>query len=175
MARCRFILLALVVAGVAHAATLPAGAVSPSLDTIAINDNRSAVGDLDGSTLTVRLETREGEWHPDRDADPGVRVLAFAIEAGPLQIPGPQIRVTVGTEIRAIIRNRLEKEPLLIHDDDARSRTVIINSIHCHADSSQETGKEKREERTTNSLFCFLFFSCPSLFLDRSVTVNTAD
>lgn len=88
---------------------------TPVLETIAINDNRVPAGTLEGATLTVRLETREGEWHPDGDKDPGVKVLAFALEGGPLQIPGPVIRVTEGTEVRAFIRNRLEKEPLVVH------------------------------------------------------------
>jgi FtsP/CotA-like multicopper oxidase with cupredoxin domain len=97
------------------AAPFAAQTSSSKVETIAINDNRTAEGSLEGTTLTVRLETREGEWHPDGDADPGVRVLAFAVEGRPLQIPGPQVRVTEGTEVRAIVRNRLEKEPLLIH------------------------------------------------------------
>ncbi len=115
MARCRFLLLAFVVGAVTHLTPFAAWAASPRLDTIAINDNRIAVGALEGSTLTVRLETREGEWHPDRDTDPGTNVLAFALEGGPLQIPGPLIRVVEGTEVRAFVRNRLEKEPLIIH------------------------------------------------------------
>ncbi len=95
--------------------TFAAQPATSNAETIAINDNRMAAGSLEGTTLTVRLETREGEWHPDRDADPGIKVLAFALEGGPLQIPGPQIRVTEGTEVRAIVRNRLEREPLYIH------------------------------------------------------------
>ena len=37
----------------------------------------------------VRLDARDGEWHPDADAGPSVVVRAFAVEGGPLQIPGP--------------------------------------------------------------------------------------
>jgi FtsP/CotA-like multicopper oxidase with cupredoxin domain len=123
MSRLRFLLVAVVavpVLGQARglaAAGIPASTPEP----IAINDNRSAAGTLDGTRLTVRLETREGEWHPDGDNDPGVRVLAFALEGGPLQIPGPLIRVTEGTEVCALVRNRLEKEPLIIHGMYARS------------------------------------------------------
>ena len=123
MSRLRFLLVAVVavpVLGPARglaAAGIPASTPEP----IAINDNRTAAGTLDGTRLTVRLETREGEWHPDGDNDPGVRVLAFALEGGPLQIPGPLIRVTEGTEVRALVRNRLEKEPLIIHGMYARS------------------------------------------------------
>jgi FtsP/CotA-like multicopper oxidase with cupredoxin domain len=120
MARYRFLLLAFGLAAVPHATPVAAGASAPGLETIAINDNRTAAGALEGSTLTVRLETREGEWHPDGDRDPGVKVLAFALEGGPLQIPGPLIRVREGTEVRAIVRNRLEKEPLVLHGLYAR-------------------------------------------------------
>ena len=105
-------------AGLAVACATPtfaAQTASSQVETIAINDNRAAAGSLDGATLTVRLETREGEWHPDRDTDPGIKVLAFAIEGGPLQIPGPLIRVREGTEVRAFVRNRLDKEPLVLH------------------------------------------------------------
>jgi FtsP/CotA-like multicopper oxidase with cupredoxin domain len=92
--------------------------VGPARETperITISDNRVASGILAGRTLTIHLEARTGEWYPDRDTDPGVVVKAFAVEGGPLQIPGPLIRVTEGTEIRVFIRNRLGGDPLAIH------------------------------------------------------------
>jgi FtsP/CotA-like multicopper oxidase with cupredoxin domain len=92
-----------------------AGAAKETPERITITDNRMASGTLAGRTLTVRLEARTGEWHPDRDTDPGVIVKAFAVEDGPLQIPGPLMRVTEGTEIRAFVRNRLGGDPLAIH------------------------------------------------------------
>jgi manganese oxidase len=84
-------------------------------ERIVITDNRTAAGTPAGQTLTVHLEARTGEWHPDGDSDPGVVVKAFAVEGGPVQIPGPLIRVTEGTAIRASVRNRLEGDPLVIH------------------------------------------------------------
>ena len=98
-------------------------------EMIAINDNRVAAGSLQGTTLVVRLEAREGEWHPDRDSDPGVNVLAFALEGGPLQIPGPLIRVTEGTEIHAFVRNRFEKEPLVVHGMYTRPAATAVEPI----------------------------------------------
>jgi FtsP/CotA-like multicopper oxidase with cupredoxin domain len=92
-----------------------AGPATETAERITISDNRAASGTLAGQTLTVHLEARTGEWHPDRDSDPGVVVKAFAIEGGPLQIPGPLIRVAEGTAIRASVRNRLGKDPLVIH------------------------------------------------------------
>jgi manganese oxidase len=77
-------------------------------------DNRIAAGTRVDGTLTIRLEARSGKWYPDRDSDPGVVVKAFAVEGGPLQIPGPLIRVTERTRIRAVVRNRLA-DPLAMH------------------------------------------------------------
>jgi FtsP/CotA-like multicopper oxidase with cupredoxin domain len=91
-----------------------------SPERITITDNRVPSGILAGRTLTVHLEARSGEWHPDRDTDPGVVVKAFALEGGPLQIPGPLIRVTESTEIRVSVRNHLGGDPLAIHGLYAR-------------------------------------------------------
>ena len=93
---------------------LPATSSRP-VEAIAINDNRRAAGTTAGDVLTIRLEARSGQWHPDGDAKPGITVNAFGVEAGPLQIPAPLIRVTEGTEIRAIVRNRLDGQALAIH------------------------------------------------------------
>jgi FtsP/CotA-like multicopper oxidase with cupredoxin domain len=90
-------------------------ATSADAERISINDNRKAAGTLNGNVLTVRLEARIGQWHPDKESDPGITVKAFAIEGGRLEIPGPMIRVVEGTEVRAIVRNRLDADPLAVH------------------------------------------------------------
>jgi FtsP/CotA-like multicopper oxidase with cupredoxin domain len=95
----------------AHAA----GGSSATAEPIAINDNRVAAGTLHDGILTVRLEARVGEWRPDGEHDPGIEVMAFGVEGQPLQIPGPLLRVTEGTEIRAFVRNGLVAEPLTLH------------------------------------------------------------
>ena len=76
-------------------------------ERIEINDNRAVAGAQVGGVVTIGLEARLGTWHPDRDTDPGVVVKAFAIDGGPLQIPGPVIRVREGTEIHVRVRNSL--------------------------------------------------------------------
>ena len=88
-------------------------------ERITVADNRIAAGTRVDGTLTIRLEARSGKWYPDRDTDPGVVVKAFAVEGRPLQIPGPLIRVTEGTRIRAVVRNRLA-DPLAMHGFYAR-------------------------------------------------------
>ena len=85
-----------------------------SLERIGANDNRQGVGTLTGTTLTVRLEAREGEWRPDGDQGPGVPVRAFAVEGQPLQVPAPLVRVSEGTEVHAYITNRL-REAIAMH------------------------------------------------------------
>ena len=72
------------------------------------NDNRVAAGTLTGGVLTVRLVAREAAWHPDGTRGCGLRVNAFAEEGKPARIPGPLIRVPVGTEVRVILRNALD-------------------------------------------------------------------
>jgi len=87
-----------------HAFAAPADAQ----DRIAINENRHAAGRITDGVLTVRLEARVGEWFPDGPGNPGLRVKAFGVEGGPLQIPGPLLRVPQGTRVRAFVTNRLE-------------------------------------------------------------------
>jgi FtsP/CotA-like multicopper oxidase with cupredoxin domain len=99
-------------------------------ERITIADNRVASGARVDGTLTIRLEARIGQWYPDRDSDPGVVVKAFAVEDGPLQVPGPLIRVTEGTQIRAVVRNRLT-DPLAMHGLYARpgSSSGDVNAV----------------------------------------------
>jgi FtsP/CotA-like multicopper oxidase with cupredoxin domain len=106
-------------------------ALDGAIEPISINDNRSAAGTLDRGTLTIHLEARTGEWHPEGDGDPSLIVRAFAVEGGRLQVPGPLIRVVEGTVIRASIRNRLD-EPLVLHGlyprpaNSARSEDPVV-------------------------------------------------
>jgi FtsP/CotA-like multicopper oxidase with cupredoxin domain len=79
-----------------------------------VNDNRTSAGTLRGGVLTVRLEAREAEWHPDGDADRGIVVRAFAEAGKPASVPGPLLRVPEGTEVHASVRNALAV-PLVVH------------------------------------------------------------
>jgi manganese oxidase len=90
------------------------GSAPAAVEHVAINDNRIAAGTLANGTLTMRLEARSGEWHPDGESEPGVVVRAFAVEGGPLQIPAPLVRVPEATTVHLFFRNRLDG-PLEIH------------------------------------------------------------
>lgn len=133
----RSVLLAIIVGAassggsIARAAQDPVG-VSGSRERIAANDNQQPAGVSSDGRLTVRLEARLGQWFPDGETSPGIAVKAFATEGETLQIPGPLVRVTEGTEVRAVIRNQLS-DPLAIHGlytrpgrpEDASSAFVI--------------------------------------------------
>jgi FtsP/CotA-like multicopper oxidase with cupredoxin domain len=93
----------------------PQSAHNPgSPERIAINDNRTPAGTFSNGVMSIRLDARLGTWHPDAETDPGVVVKAFGVEGGPLQIPGPVIRVREGTEISVTIRNSLSDD-LVMH------------------------------------------------------------
>ena len=85
------------------------GRVIPVATMIKPNDNRVAAGKLERGVLTVRLEARLGIWQPDGPAGRSISTAAFAEEGKTLQDPGPLLRVPLGTEIRATLRNYLAK------------------------------------------------------------------
>lgn len=80
--------------------------------------------------LTLRLEARLGDWHPDGDSAEGAMVPAFAERGGPTRIPGPLIRVPAGTEIALTVRNSL-------------AQNLTLHGLHDHArsaDTRSESG-----------------------------------
>jgi manganese oxidase len=107
------------------------------VERVAINTNEAAAGRLQNGELTIRLEVREGEWHPDRDADPGVAIYAFGEEGKPLQVPGPLIRVPEGTVIRALIRSKVS-QPLYLHGFYDRAAPANEDTVPLRAGGERE-------------------------------------
>ena len=108
----------------------PSPAPTAEVEPIAANANRRPAGRLSGGVLTLRLEARMGRWFPEEDGGPSEVVQAFGEEGGPLQIPGPLLRVPAGTSIRLFVRNRLDSV-LVIHGlhtrpGSQRNSVVII-------------------------------------------------
>lgn len=85
--------------------TTPPPRPAPSDTVIVANDNRRAAGQLERGVLTLRLAIRAGLLRPEEDDGPGIPALAFGEEGGPLQAPGPMLRVPLGTNIRIRVRN----------------------------------------------------------------------
>ena len=71
------------------------------------NENRRPAGTGAGDTLVLRLTLGPAIWRIYGDDEPGFRVAAFAEEGKPFTIPGPLVRVRVGTPIHVFVRNPL--------------------------------------------------------------------
>jgi len=101
---------------------------TPAPETIRPNDNRHAAGTWKNSVLSVALEARAGRWLPEGDSGGSLDVAAFAEAGQPLTTPGPLLRLSVGTELSATVRNRLD-QPLIVYgfgNTRGASDSVII-------------------------------------------------
>ncbi len=85
-------------------------AASPPLQHIAANNNTIDGGRLKGGVLRLALVARTGLWYPDGPGTTGLPIEAFGEVGKPLQIPGPLVRVPVGTRVVATITNELGQE-----------------------------------------------------------------
>lgn len=94
----------------ALAAALAQAAAS---DEILANQNRTPAGKLENGVLTVHLELRDGTWRPEAEDGPQVFVPAFAEVGKPAQIPGPLLRMPVGTTVHVKITNDLKDKATL--------------------------------------------------------------
>ena len=96
-------------------------AQSPVARSVAIqsNSNKTAGGKLENGVLTLHLQLLQGDWYPEADTGPSMKVYAFGEEGKTLQIPGPLIRVPEGTEIRVTLHNLLPA-------------TAVVHGLHQH-------------------------------------------
>jgi FtsP/CotA-like multicopper oxidase with cupredoxin domain len=106
------LLAALALAGAAASAGVLAPTPTP---VILANDNRVPAGVLSHGVLRIALDARNGLWYPDGPNGADLPVEAFGESGRALQIPGPLVRVPVGTEIVARIRNSMPGTLLSVH------------------------------------------------------------
>ncbi len=92
------------------------------------NDNRRPAGTLRRDTLRLSLVARAGEWHPDGDGAPAVTIPAFAEEGRAPSVPGPLVRVPVGTTVLVTVRNALEGDTLRLQGLHLRPIAVAADS-----------------------------------------------
>lgn len=114
------VLLALAGGSLGMAPALGVAPGAPVVERARPNDNRAAAGVLRDGVLTLALDARLGDWHPDGDAAPGAAVPAFAEPGRAPQIPGPLVRVPAGTEVAVTLRNRLARDTLVVRGLHAR-------------------------------------------------------
>ena len=60
-----------------------------------------------GNVLNLSLVAEKGTWYPETQNNPGLEVHAFREEKGPLQAPGPMVRIPEGAQVRLAIRNNI--------------------------------------------------------------------
>ncbi len=70
------------------------------------NQNRAPAGVLRAGVLTLALDVVASGWQPESEREPVVPILAFAEPGQAPLVPGPLIRVPLGTEVRLTLRNR---------------------------------------------------------------------
>jgi manganese oxidase len=132
------LLLLAVICGVVFPLTGARRASTPArAEQIAPNDNTHRAGHLEKGVLTVALEARNGEWHPEEGDGPTYAVAAFSVAGGALQNPGPVLRAPVGTELRVTMHNALAV-PMWLYG---------LGEHRGYADSVQIAAGETREMR----------------------------
>ncbi|MDX1393222.1 MAG: multicopper oxidase domain-containing protein [Gemmatimonadota bacterium] len=77
------------------------------------NDNLEPAGVLEDGRLRVELEIVEGDWYLVGDDQPPGQVFAFAERGRGASIPGPLIRVDLGTTVDVTITNRVDSTIVL--------------------------------------------------------------
>lgn len=98
----------------------PASAATP---VILANDNRVPAGALSHYELRIAPDARNGLRYPDGPNGVDLPVEAFGESGRALQIPGPLVRVPVGTEIVARIRKSKPGTLLSVHGMTDRPAT----------------------------------------------------
>lgn len=94
--------------------------VGGDLPRVVCHDNQHPAGKLRGQRLALQLEIVEGDWHPDGDDGPGLRVPVFAEAGHAPSDPGPLVRVAEGTTVEVTIRNRVAGTSATVHGFHSR-------------------------------------------------------
>jgi manganese oxidase len=106
-----------------------AGFASPTTvaEHLHANSNQIPAGVVVSGVLTIDLEVREGEWFPEDENGPSIKVFALAERGKPAQVPGPLIRVREGTTIHAGIRNLLSVHVLMhgLHSRPGKENDIL--------------------------------------------------
>ena len=95
--------------------------------TLQANSNQIPAGVLADRVLTIDLEVREGEWFPEDDHGPSLKIFALAERGKPAQVPGPLIRVREGTTIHARVHNLLSAAVVMhgLHQRPGKTEDVL--------------------------------------------------
>ena len=93
---------------VAPPARTPLPRAAADVPRASVHANTTPAGALSGTVLTLALDVVESAWRPEGDTEPEVPIFAFAERGKAPIVPGPLIRAPKGTELRLSIRNQLD-------------------------------------------------------------------
>lgn len=90
------------------------------------NQQTRSAGQAAEGEWRVALEARPAMWHPSANDGPGFEVAAFAEVGKPPSVPGPLIRIPVGTTVSITLANRLADTLLVTGLRDPRSSDTLV-------------------------------------------------
>lgn len=99
-------------------------AVIEAMPVVLANDNRVAAGTMANGVLTLRLVVAMARWYPEAPDGAFTEIPVFAEEGKAPTIPGPLVRVPLGTRVRISIRNTLGDSTLTLFGLNATSATA---------------------------------------------------
>lgn len=102
----------------------------------AANQNRAPAGVLQAGVLTLELDVTSASWQPESANEPTVPILAFAEPGQAPLVPGPLIRVPLGTEVRLTLRNR--SDSALVIGGLRAGPQVPNDTVHLAAGATRE-------------------------------------
>lgn len=91
-----------------------------------VHQNRIAAGVRTGRVLRLELDVVESAWRPEGADDPEVPILAFAERGKSPSVPGPLVRVPVGTAVILSLRNRADS-------------AIVIGGLRPGTDAARDT------------------------------------
>lgn len=91
-----------------------AGDNAPPLPTAVANDHRTPAGDLRGDTLHLTLVATMARWYPEAEDGSYIETAAFAADGEAPHVPGPLVRVSLGTVVHASVRNDLRDTLIVV-------------------------------------------------------------
>ena len=125
----RILMLVPVIAAAAAVYPVMSSTIEPGVAVVQANDNRVAAGMLRDGVLTIAIDAQLAAWKADLNVDSMATVQAFGERGKSPSIPGPLIRIPLGTEIRASLRNTIPDSMLIVHGlraGDPASDTIQI-------------------------------------------------
>ena len=126
------------------------------------NDNRHPAGVMHGDTLVAHLEVRLARWYPEAPGGSFAEAPFLGESGHAPQVPGPLIRVRLGTIIEARLTNALTDSIVTFHGLHATSLDVGHPSmVRMPSDDSivVKPGETRTVRFTANRAGTFFYFA----------------